>query len=201
MKIEAFARRDGLNLSGADYNQYAQHDYTGGHEGPNSARPICNLNLQVELSRLALELTTSMPSLCSKPAELWGLPTARKNNSISEPSRGLRVKPSVRGETKARASASLLETVPFSVATDKNEERMAIDFMPFLRERKLLEARPDQLEKAAAALVDAAILCRSVRTKQPLSPAIRSVLIEAVLHDPSVTRHLFDQFDQPAAAE
>ena len=57
---------------------------------------------------------------------------------------------------------------------------------------ELRHASPEDLHKAAEAVVDAAICCRQVRGKGAISEKARRLLIEAVFRDPELTVHLFD---------
>ena len=54
---------------------------------------------------------------------------------------------------------------------------------------------PEELHKAAIAVVDAAICCHQVKTDEFVSAETRSALIEAVYHAPDLTQHLF-QLDE-----
>lgn len=57
------------------------------------------------------------------------------------------------------------------------------------------EVSPEELRKAAKAVVDAAICCHQVKTDEFVSAETRSALIEAVYHKPDLTQRLF-QLDE-----
>jgi hypothetical protein len=55
------------------------------------------------------------------------------------------------------------------------------------------ELSAEEKEKAAEAVVDAAICCHNLTGKLDISPATRSFLVQAVIADPSFTSRLFSK--------